>query len=163
MSSFITKIQAQRRLSVLWFVMAALPTALLGFNTLHGAGRFYQDSTAVWQWYSPFLFPTLLLMLGTLRSAETDAAPAMSSQFYFRLCFVLSVFYGLALLGTLLMALNNQAEGSRPVLETLKQASLPLTGVQSLLNLALGAFFVAAPHEPEPAPATKAGLAPTAE
>ena len=141
MVSSIPKTQAQRRLVLLWFVMAALPTMLLGYNTQQDR---FADPTAVWQWFSPYLFPTLLLMVGTLRTNEDSAAaPALSSLFYYRLCMGLSLFYGLALFGTLLNGLTNQSNHTQQMLESLKHAGLMLTGIQGLLNLALGAFFVA--------------------
>lgn len=147
----ISKTRAQRRLAILWFSMAALPTALLIFNTqkglfdLHEKARTVRYAADIWKWYSPFLFPTLLLMLGTLRTAEeAPATPAESSVFYFRLCCWLSVFYGISLTGSICIELNKLAGEEQTLaelVENLKQDSVFLTVMQSLLNLALGLFF----------------------
>ncbi|AMJ65653.1 hypothetical protein [Hymenobacter sp. PAMC 26628] len=154
MSDTLPKTQARRRLAALWFGMAALPTLLLGYNTLQGR---FDDPAAIWQWYSPFLFPTLLLIIGTLRASETAEAPAVSSTFYFRVCWGLSFFYGLCLWGALALGLQNQADSTRQLLDSLKLAGLLLTAVQSLVSLvslALAGFFVAA--SPAVAPVRKA-------
>ncbi|GAA4021843.1 hypothetical protein GCM10022409_01950 [Hymenobacter glaciei] len=139
----ITKLQAQRRITTLWFAMAALPTLLLGYNTLQGR---FTDPGAIWQWYSPYLLPTLLLMVGTLSAAEGAAdSPALSSVFYYRLCWWLSLVYGLCLLGAVVVGILNQANGTRALIDSLKLVSFMLTAVQSILSLALGAFFVSKP------------------
>ncbi|OGX89796.1 hypothetical protein [Hymenobacter coccineus] len=142
MPDTLPKAQAQHRLAILWFVLATGPTLLLFYNTIQGR---FDDPAAIWQWYSPFLFPTLLLIIGTLRTSETADGPAASSTFYFRLCWGLSFFYGLCLWATLAVGLQHQADSTRQLLDSLKLAGLMLTAVQSLVSLALGGFFVAAP------------------
>lgn len=151
----VPKVQAQRQLALLWFLISGLATAILGIRT-HGA----DDEAEFWKWLSPYVFPLLLLMIGTLRADETTEDVARSSRFYFRLCWATLVFYGVFLLGALYTGLNTPATDANPhaMLESLQQSGLLLTAVQSVLTLALGAFFVTTtPAAKGPAPPGPAG------
>lgn len=153
-SHTIPKVQAQRQLALLWFMISGIATAILGVRT-HGS----QDETEFWKWFSPYVFPLVLLMIGTLRADEATEE-ALSSRFYFRLCWAMLLFYGAFLLGALYSGLNTPATDAHPhaMLDSLKQSGLLLTAVQSVLSLALGAFFVTTPtknNTPTPAPTDK--------
>jgi|GEM_PF-5911722 hypothetical protein len=139
---------AQRRLAILWFGGAAPLTALLVVTTLTGK---LMAPAPVWQWYAPLVAPTLLLMLGTLRPGASSATPTATGYFYYRLCWWLSLFYWLCLYLTVTVGLWVQTtENARPLVDTLKDATLFLAILQGLVAYALGAFFTT------PAPAEAA-------
>ncbi|MBC8082618.1 MAG: hypothetical protein H7Z21_05345 [Hymenobacter sp.] len=133
--------EPQRQLAILWFGCAAPLTALLVVGTLTDK---LLDPAPVWQWYTPLVAPTLLLMLGTLRAAA--AAPTAAGTFYFRLCRALSVFYWLCLYLTVGAGLWIQAtDALQPLPSTLKKGTLFLAVLQGLVGYALGAFFTTPP------------------
>ena len=139
----VPKVQARRRLAVLWFVIGGLATAML--LRAHGA----PDEAEYWKWFSPYALPLAMLMIGALQADETAAEGNHTSRFYFRLCWGLLLFYGLYLLGSLVVGFNTSGESDpHAMLKSLQASSLPLTAVQGVLNLALGAFFVKSSAKP---------------
>lgn len=156
MSDTIPKIKAQRYLVLIWTLIFLATLGILA-HYVTGATA---DTEPIKLWYSPYVVPTLTLMLGSLAAAEIKGEPGESSRFFFLLCCGLSVAYGLYLFYALGDAINTQAQGARTMetdqvpdfLLILKPASWVLSFMQPVINAALGAFFVMTPKKNETIP-----------
>jgi hypothetical protein len=133
----------QQRLATIWGAGAVI---LVGTVVAQSVGGIYiriengievDKSGEVWKWLVPLLLPTLSLMIGTVASeARKPATSDSANQFAYRMSAVLSLVYYALIAGQLLLASKSEH------LDALTTSSLVLAPVQTLVGLALGAFFV---------------------
>lgn len=137
--------RCQQRLLLLWLALALVAFAVLIGQTLPAAGVYRAERGDVWNWFLPHVVPTLALMVGTVVNPATRAGAADTvDRFTYRLCVGLSLAFLAVLLGVLLAgahACDATAPPCSPA-AALRELAVVLTGVQTLVGLALGAFFV---------------------
>lgn len=138
----MTKLAAQKRLTVLWFSFSALLALLfVAFSIL---GTFKNSEADIWQWYSQNIVPTLTLIIGSFyaaAAAQDEATAPQVDVFYYRMCFYISLFYLLALCATVLAVPTSQLEPLAR-LKLLNSSKLYLTIFQGVVSYSLGVFFV---------------------
>ncbi len=138
----MTKLAAQKRLTVLWFCGAAFLAVLFVLFTV--LNRFGEHNTDAWQWYSQNIVPSLTLIVGSFyaTAAQDEATAPQVDIFYYRLCFGISLFYLVALCLTVLVAPLAQHVAQLTMLDLLNSSKLYLTIFQGVVSYSLGVFFV---------------------
>lgn len=138
----MTKLTAQKHLTILWFSSSALLAGL--FITFTLVNRFGAHAADAWQWYSQNIVPTLTLIIGSFYAAsgQDEATSPPVDIFYYRVCFYISLFYLLALFLTVLAAPLAQNVADLTMLDLLDSSKLYLTVFQGLVSYSLGVFFV---------------------
>jgi hypothetical protein len=138
----MTKLAAQKRLTVLWFSSSAVLALLFVVFTI--LGTFQDSTTEIWQWYSQNIVPSLTLILGSFyatAAAQDEATAPQVDMFYYHMCFYISLFYLLALCATVLAVPTSQLEPLAR-LKLLNSSKLYLTIFQGVVSYSLGVFFV---------------------
>lgn len=125
---------AQRRLLTLWCISFFI---MFLFMIIRTAGNIYGEKTNdAWSWFLPTIVPTFSLMVTVAVAQQTDEQ--QSSKFLYFLAFVLSLFYHILVLFTILNPIPND---NTPI-EMMKVSNLWLGPIQGLVAASLGAFFV---------------------
>ena len=142
MSARIPVAQSQRRLLAVWGGMSSLAAVMVLVQTSpHGA--YHSNAGDVWEWFLPTVVPTMSLIIGTVvAEARGPAASGTVDVFYYRLALWASLAYLALVVGLLL----TYAQSPTPVAD-LKSTSRFVTGLYSLVGLALGTFFVSKKSE----------------
>jgi len=132
--------RAQRiKIAILWLGFSGLIFALLLVQTILGR---YSDHALepVWKWFLPLVMPTLILILERFVAEEQrglkDQPP--KSNFMFRLCMALSLFY---LMLPLIQLLSIPIGDPENPLAWLEKSKIWIVAVQTLPFTALGVFF----------------------
>ncbi len=131
----IAKRIAQSRLLILWGISGLVLISLMIARTL--GNKFGHLVNDAWSWFLPTILPTLSLMVTVSIAQQTD--DKQSSLFLYQLAFIISVFYLLLVLFTILNPVENQF--SNP-LDLMKLSNLWLGPIQGLVAATLGVFFV---------------------
>jgi hypothetical protein len=136
MSDRVTLATAQNRLAILWLTATGAIFVLLLAQTV--AGKYGGQAERAWAWFVPALVPTLSLILSSLAYAATKRTGRNTvEKRAYRISFLLSAFYLLVALSTLLL----QPFSDLSPLEFLSMSHLWLGALQGLVGVALGAFF----------------------
>ncbi|RYY46208.1 MAG: hypothetical protein EOO06_15005 [Chitinophagaceae bacterium] len=137
----ISKVAAQKKLSVLWFINAAVLALLFIIFTV--TGKFEENVSAGWEWYSQNIIPILTMMIGTFYITVNKVQEEKRvDRFYYNLALGISVFYLVVLYLTVLLApvAFNAAELS--IIELFEKSKIYLVLIQGVLTFSLGLFFV---------------------
>jgi len=128
---------ARNRLALVWLFTAGAIFLLLIVQTF--LGHFEDKSQDVWSWVLPTLMPTLTLMVTVVGAdaLRAEATDMVVRKGFFRLALVMSVFYLLLVLATLLV----EPLTSIRLLDLLKISNLWLGPLQGLVTSALGLLF----------------------
>lgn len=138
MRARISVAQCQRRLLAVWGGTSLLAAVMVLVQT-SPKGAYHSSANDVWEWFLPAVVPTVSLIVGTVvAGARGPANKATVEVFYYRLALWASLAYLALVLGLLLTF----AQSPKPVAE-LKATSHLVTGLYSLVGIALGTFFVA--------------------
>lgn len=130
-------VQCQKRLVVLWGSFFILAVLVLLVQTLPG-GRYEKVSGDILDWFLPIVIPTVSLMVGTfIAQAREEESAATVSRFSYQLALASSIVFFLLILG-LLLALATTDD----VMAELKKYSKLVAAIQTVVGIALGAFFV---------------------
>ncbi len=132
----------QFRLMLVWLIGGGgllVILFVLNIQNLYGTA----DKT-VWNWFAPFVVPTLALMLGVVGANATrdpsDETERTVDQAFYRIAMGFSAAY---LGGLLVVIAASVSEPDIPSLERLlERTSLYITGAQGLVGLMIGVFFV---------------------
>jgi hypothetical protein len=132
---------AQIRLAVLWLLSAALIFVLFLWETV--TGKVGTDWQKAWAWFLPTVVPTLSLIVGGVVFASRDPATASNTvdRSLFWLAYLLSAFYLIVVIGTLLLMHIALGGTKTDPLVYLSSSSVWLIPIQGVVGLALGAFF----------------------
>lgn len=132
-----------RKLAGVWIIGSLSILGLLIVQSLLGK---YGDTTkAVWEWAAPALFPTLMLILGSL-VRDLRGKPSgdiMIQKVVFDVARSISIFY----LASVLVVILIQPATNRSPIDLMHMSELWLVLLQSLVTLILGAFFVSGVNE----------------
>lgn len=131
----IPKKIARARLLALWSLSGLLLICLMIARTI--GNKFGHLTNDAWSWFLPTILPTLSLMISVSIAQQAD--DLQSSTFLYRLAFLLSVFYLVLVLFTILNPVEDQFQNP---LELMKLSNLWLGPVQGLVAATLGVFFV---------------------
>lgn len=133
----------RQRLTTIWLIGGGAVLTLLFMQTLND--RYLEADQVVWDWFLPYIVPTVSLMVGVLvanatseSKADPDAKPKTADPFLYRVALGVSVFYLVCLGAVLLMWDPN----SRTIDVYLADAKFFVTALQAIVGLSLGAFFV---------------------
>jgi hypothetical protein len=132
--------KCQRKLVVLWLVMAAVPFSIMAVQTL--LEKYGSKNQEAWGWLLPTVIPTLLLVVGTVVTVAFNAdfkGPRTVDVFYYKLASRISIFY----LSFVVVILIVASMRSTPV-AIMSQSNIFLGPLQGLVGAALGVFFVSA-------------------
>ncbi len=87
----IKKINAQKKLSIFWFLNAAVLTILFIVFTVFN--RFDNKVLNAWEWLSQNIIPTITLMIGTFyMNVNQENKEKEIDIIYYRLCYGISLF-----------------------------------------------------------------------
>jgi len=137
----IPKQYAQKKISVLWFINSGILAVLFIFFTVFD--RFNGKSTVAWEWYSQNIIPGLTLMTATFQANITeDQASKMIDRYYFRLGYIVSVFYFSVLYLTILLAPLAFQYGELSIIDLMERSKLYLVIFQGVVTYVLGLFFM---------------------
>lgn len=141
MTRRISVATAQRRLAAVWAICAGLIFLLIFIQSSNGLyvrtdGLADTDkSTDMWRWFVPAVLPTLSLMIGVVVAQARKETKDTASLFAYRLSLCLSLIYMFVIASHLL-------PGMKDPLTRIRTSQEYLQPLQSLVGLALGAFFV---------------------
>jgi hypothetical protein len=142
MSARISVVRSQRRLLGVWAGTSIVAAIMVLVQTSPG-GAYHSSATDVWEWFLPTVVPTMSLMLGTVvAEARGPGTSGTVDVFYYRLALWTSLAYLALVLGLLL----SYAQSPTPVAD-LKSTSRLVTGLYTLVGVALGTFFVSKKSE----------------
>jgi hypothetical protein len=124
------------RLAGVWLAGAGAVFVLMFVQTV--GGKYGGQTQRAWGWFMPAVVPSLSVILsaiayGALKPTATQSVDARA----YRVTLVLSSFYLLAVLATLLA----QPLSAAPPLEFIEGSNLWLGPMQGLVGVGLGAFF----------------------
>lgn len=130
--------KAKKKLATLWLVMSGLIFVLMIILT--NGQRFESKVDEAWSWLLPSILPTLSLILGVFvyESQQENKTTRVVDKFYFRITYMLSLFY---LLLFLTMPLIQPATG-KPLIFLMKQSGVYLGPLQGLVSASMGIFFL---------------------
>lgn len=133
----ISKDIAQRRITVLWFVLFAVIFCLLIAQSIVVKDK---NVIAAWGWFLPLTLPILSLMSSVmvLQANGTIKLKGKVSRFTYNLTVFTSAFYLLVVLITLISA--SLIEGFEE--ELFSQSGLWLGPLQGIVGAFIGVFFV---------------------
>jgi hypothetical protein len=136
-----SKLKAQKRLSILWFVSSAILIMLfIAFTFL---GRFDSKNEEAWAWLSQNIIPTLTLMVGTFYiNVNQSTDDKKIDIFYYRLCYAMSVFYMAVLFATILFSPIVFEVKHISIIELFQESKIFLIIIQGIMTYTLGLFFV---------------------
>lgn len=125
---------AKKKLATLWFILAGiiiLVMILMSFNKI----KAFLD--VAWSWLFPNILPSLSLILTVfLIDIQQKNEEKKVDRFYFRLAFLISTFYLLAILGILL-----SAGFGFNLKEAMESSNFYLGPLQGIVGASLGLFF----------------------
>lgn len=132
----------QFRLMLVWLIGGGgilVMLFILTLNNVYGPA----DKT-VWNWFAPFVVPTVALMLGVVganatRDPSEDSERTVDKAFY-RIAMGFSAAYLAALL--FVVAASVSETDVKGLEQLLERTSLYITGAQGLVGIILGVFFV---------------------
>ncbi|HEY5746644.1 MAG TPA: hypothetical protein VIU12_11245 [Chryseolinea sp.] len=131
----------KKRIAILWLGFAAILFAILLVFTANQ--RFDSHNNEAWGWYSQNIVPSLFLIVTVLvKSAKATADTTEIDPFYFKLSFILSLFYLLLLMGVLVYSPMPHGDGGPSPIQFLTQSNLFLGIVQGIVTSCLGIFYV---------------------
>ncbi len=138
--SVIAFFKAQKRISVLWFVFSAIIFLLVFIQTIIGEKFDDESVKAVWKWVASFIIPTLSLILSAFFAQFGSLLPKKENigKFYYLLVFWLSFFY----LFIVILVILIEPLIETPFVKIIDSSSYYLTPLQSLVNIAIGYFFI---------------------
>ena len=128
---------ARKRLAIVWFVGAGVTfIAILMLTTFGNSG----SGTALWDWFLVAVTPNLSLVVGVLFMdiKHKDSTRETTDSFLYHVAFWLSIAYLLLLFVSPLLTPFTEA----PLETDLQNSRLPLSLVQALATISLGAFYV---------------------
>lgn len=148
----ISFIKAKRKVGELWIIASV--SIILLFFVKQLSGRFENITTEAWQWFLPYVLPTLSLMATVLAleaSHNTNVSNSTNSTIdilYFKIAFWLSIIYFVLLL-IVLFSYSPKTYYSKEenqivpftILDHFRSFNPVLITVQSVLNIFLGVFF----------------------
>jgi hypothetical protein len=132
---------ARNRLAGAWIAGSLLIISLVVVQSNYNV---YQGGTEdVWKWLFPAVLPTLTMILSVLASTAlaADAPPSTVRKSFYRIALLLSVFYLLLILYTILI----QPHSYRMIddqLKAMRDSNLYLGPIQGLVASALAVLFV---------------------
>jgi hypothetical protein len=129
---------AKKRLTVLWFSLAALPFVILTIQTMFN--RYGEKSADIWAWLLSQIMPTLF-MTTAVWAADFDATKLSArnaSRFSYRLSCALSAFYLLLVLMVFVIEPFFPRDQS---LLLFNRSAFFLAPLQALTGAILGVFF----------------------
>ena len=134
----MTKVEAQKRISLVWFVGAGLLFLTLVLQSI--MGRYGTQVDAAWGWFLPTVMPSLSLIIGVLVSEARGLiqGSAAINVFVFRIAVWLSAGYLVLVALTILLVPFT----SESAVTLMTKSNLWLGPAQGLVSAALGAFFV---------------------
>jgi len=133
-------VRGQAILAGVWFVATGLAFALMLVETM--GPRAPLPAADAWEWFLPLVVPTLSLMLGTIVfQARKPPKRATVGRAAFTAAVSLSLVY-LVLVIVILGVWPILRLRPDEVASLLDKSKLWLPAVQSLVGIALGAFFV---------------------
>jgi hypothetical protein len=136
MSDRVALSTAQNRLAALWLMAGGAIFVLLLAQTV--GGKYGRQAERAWAWFVPAVVPTLSIILSSIAFAATKRVDRTTVEMRaYRISFLLSAFYLLVVLSTLLL----QPFSDLSPLEFLAMSHLWLGALQSIVGVALGAFF----------------------
>lgn len=130
--------QAQKKISLLWFVFSGIIFLLIFFQTLFGK---YEDKIeVVWNWLLPNLIPTLSIILSVFFAEfnQRKRKEKHVDRFYYKLVIILSLFY----LCVLLLIILLDPFINKSFLETISKSNYYLVPLQCIVGISIGFFFV---------------------
>ena len=135
----MNKFKAQKRISILWIGLVLLIASLLFIMSLNN--KFEGNDKEAWKWFSQFCVPGITLMLTTFIaiSQNKNEQEITIDLFYYRITMVISLFYLLTLLSTLLFV---PFAGS--AISLFARSNVFLTIFQGIAMSVLALFFVKA-------------------
>ncbi len=130
--------KSRNRLAILWFTGSGVIFSVLLLQTF--LGRYGENSSAAWEWFLPTIMPTLSLIVGVVVMDTVGKGVKLRSVdgFVFRLSFILSLFYLVAVSLTIFLKPFSPLSAS----ELMKLSNLWLGPFQGLVSASLGVFFM---------------------
>ena len=128
---------ARKRLAIVWFTGAGVTfVAILMLTTFGNSG----SGTALWDWFLAAVTPNLSLVVGVLFNdiKRKNALTETTDSFLYRIALWLSAAYLLLLFVSPLLTPFTEV----PLETDLQNSRLPLSLVQALATISLGAFYV---------------------
>ena len=128
---------ARKRLAIVWFAGAGVTfIAILMLTTFGNSG----SGTALWDWFLAAVTPNLSLVVGVLFNdiKRKNALTETTDSFLYRIALWLSAAYLLLLFVSPLLTPFTEV----PLETDLQNSRLPLSLVQALATISLGAFYV---------------------
>lgn len=137
----ITRQVAQRNLTLTWTGFTILLTLVYFVQTV--GNKYPGQNDEVWDWFSPFAFPTLTLMIGTWVAVNksTDPEQPKVDKLLYRLAMGAIIVYFLFIFGVIFSAPLAFMSNDTPAFEHLKKFTKPLSAVQAIVTAVLGYFF----------------------
>ena len=133
----ISYTKSKQKIAILWLISGAFLFLILTLQTF--TGKHGDGADDVWKWFLGAILPTLSLMIGVfVADFGKESKDRQVSRFLFRLAFYLSLFY-LLMVSALLLG---QPVTEKTLKDLIDAFSLPLQGLQGLVGLILGVFFV---------------------
>jgi hypothetical protein len=157
MSTSISLVDAQRRLSLVWLMGALILFGVVSGQALSGAWRDQSlpekvDHTiGVFQWLFSNIVPNLTLIFGVLAASELNVKlrdrfrRERRSRFFFSVTTGFTVFYLLTVL--LFPVIASGFTTAKERIQLLTYAGFVLPVVQGLLTILTGVFFFKSPDE----------------
>lgn len=130
--------EAQKRISILWFLYAGLIFMVILLQTL--LNKFGSKTDEVWNWILPNLVPTLSIILTVFLAEIGKLKESVKNVnvFYFRLVLFLSLFY-LTILFLIILIIPFISDS---FIDIINSSNLYLAPLQGLVGIAIGFFFV---------------------
>src|SRR6266542_1340478 len=129
----ISKFVAQKNLSILWFINAAILALIFIVFTI--LDRFDMQTAKGWERYSQNVIPISTLMLGTFYiNYNKQQENKKVNIFYYRLSYSISIFYLSVLYLTILLAPLAFAYQSISIIDLLDKSKIYLILIQGLLT-----------------------------
>ena len=136
----INKFEAQKRISILWFIGFGIILLLVITQIL--LNRYLNYNKDVIEWFSQNTVPILMLIISTfIGNIKLNSADKNVDKFYFRFTFYISFGYLFILLLVILffpIGINY----SKDVPNYFRSSQLFLTIIQSIVLYSLGLFFI---------------------
>jgi hypothetical protein len=132
----------RNRLAIAWLAGSLLIVALVVIQSNAADGGVYQSRTAdVWKWLFPTVLPTLTMILSVVASTALTPTPTASvRKSYYRIALLLSVFYLVLILYTILILPHYHYVADK--LTALQNSNLYIGPIQGVVAGALGVLFV---------------------
>jgi hypothetical protein len=130
---------AQQSIALIWVVGGCLLSGLLIAQL--AAGKYEDKAKLVVEWFVPLVLPTVSLTLTTVVATAKGAPRALElvDRFAFRMVWALSLMYLLIVAGVMVFSGTGSATEA---VESLSACNPIVAGVQGVVGVALGAFFV---------------------